>query len=99
VGGVEVMDFTPGGTIPTISLGAFNLEASGSVITTNSGSIDNTAGRLFLTGIAQTVEGRLPTITVTGTYSLSGNVTSRASLRVQGGRLRNTSFRIRTESF
>jgi hypothetical protein len=99
VGGVEVLDITPGGTVPTISLGAFNLDASGSVVTTNSASIDNTAGRLILTGIAQTVEGRLPFVTVTGTYSLSGNVLSRASLRVQGGRLRSTSFRIRTESY
>jgi hypothetical protein len=98
VGGVEVLDLTPGGVIPTISLGAFILDASGSVITTNS-AIDNTVGRLFLTGTAQTVEGRLPFVTVTGTYSLSGNINTRASLRVQGGRLRSTSFRIRTESF
>ncbi|HEX6039907.1 MAG TPA: hypothetical protein VFZ20_17775 [Longimicrobium sp.] len=99
VGGVEVLDLTPGGTVPAISLGAFNLDASGSVVTTNSGFIDNTAGRLILSGIAQTVEGRLPPVTVTGTYSLSGNVLSRASLRVQSGRLRSTSFRIRTESY
>jgi hypothetical protein len=99
VGGVEVLDLTPGGVIPTIELGAFNLEASGSVMTTNSSAITNTAGRLFLTGIAQAVEGRLPSITVTGSYSLSGNVNSRASLRVVGGRLRSTSFRIRTESY
>jgi hypothetical protein len=99
VGGVEVLDLTPGGVIPTIELGAFNLEASGSVMTTNSSSITNTVGRLFLTGIAQEVEGRLPAVSVTGTYSLSGNVSSRASLRVIGGRLRNQSFRIRTESY
>jgi hypothetical protein len=99
VGGVEVLDITPGGTIPTVSLGAFNLDASGSVMTTNSSSIDNTVGRLFLTGIAQTVEGTLPFVSVTGTYSLSGNINTRASLRVIGGRLRNTSFRIRTQSF
>ena len=99
VGGVEVLDITPGGVIPTISLGAFNLEASGSVMTTNSSSIDNTVGRLFLTGIAQTVEGTLPAVSVTGTYSLSGNISTRASLRVIGGRLRTTSFRIRTQSY
>lgn len=99
VGGVEVLDITPGGTIPSVSLGAFNLEASGSVVTSNSASIENTTGRLILTGVAQTVEGQLPFVTVTGSYSLTGNVTSRASLRVQGGRLRSTSFRIRTQSF
>lgn len=98
VGGVEVLDITPGGTTPSISLSAFNLDASGSVMTSNSGFIDNTTGRLMLTGIAQTVEGRLPYVGVTGTYSLSGNLLSRASVRVQGGRLRSTSFRIRSES-
>lgn len=95
VGGLEVLDITPGGVVPTVSLGAFNLEASGSVITTNSSSVESTVGRLFLTGIAQTVEGTLPRVTVTGTYSLSGSVTSDASLRVQSGRLRSQSFRIR----
>ena len=99
VGGVEVLDLTPGGVIPTIELGAFNLEASGSVMTTNSSSITNTVGRLFLTGIAQQVEGTLPAVSVTGTYSLSGNINTRASLRVIGGRLRNQSFRIRTVSY
>lgn len=99
VGGVEVLDVTPGGVIPTINLAAFNLEASGSVMTTNSSSITNTVGRLFLTGIAQTVEGTLPNVSVTGSYSLSGNINTRASLRVIGGRLRTTSFRIRTQSF
>jgi hypothetical protein len=98
VGGVEVLDITPGGVIPTVNLGAFNLDASGSVITTNSGEIESTVGRLVLTGIAQTVEGILPRMNVTGTYSLSGNVNTRASLRVQGGRLRNQSFRIRANN-
>lgn len=98
VGGLEVLDITPGGVIPTVNLGAFNLEASGSVITTNQAEVESTVGRLFLTGTAQTVEGILPRITVTGTYSLSGNVNSRASLRVQGGRLRSQSFRIRTNN-
>jgi hypothetical protein len=96
VGGVEVLDITPGGVIPSIDLGAFNLDASGSVITNEQGEITGTVGRLNLTGTAQTVEGLLPRTTVTGTYSLSGNVTSRASTRVQGGRLRTTGFRIRT---
>jgi hypothetical protein len=99
VGGVEVLDLTPGGVIPTVSLGAFNLEATGSVETTNSASINNTAGRLVLAGIAQTVAGNLPNVTVTGTYSLSNNIFTRASLRVTGGRLRNQSFRIRTVSY
>jgi hypothetical protein len=101
VGGVDVLDATPGGVIPTISLGAFNLDASGSVLTTNLAEIDNTVGRLILSGglvDAVTVGGRLPAVTVTGRYSLSANILTRASLRVVGGRLRNQSFRIRTES-
>lgn len=102
VGGVEVLDITAGGVIPSISLGAYNLEASGSVLTTNQALISNTVGRLFLTGGsagAVTVEGNLPAVTVTGRYSLSGNINTRASLRVVGGRLRNQSFRIRTLSY
>lgn len=99
VGGVEVLDLVPGGVIPRVNLGAFNLEATGSVETTNSASIDNTTGRLVLAGVAQTVAGNLPNVTVTGTYSLSDNIFTRASLRVTGGRLRNQSFRIRTVSY
>jgi hypothetical protein len=92
VAGVTVEDAA------TLGLGAFNLTATGDVKAGLSGGITNTSGRLFLAGVARTVEGRLPTVTVTGTYSLSGNLNSRASLRVQGGRLRASAFRIRTES-
>jgi hypothetical protein len=99
VGGVQVLDITPGGSVPTISLGAFDLNASGDVTTTNSGAINNSSGRLFLSGIARTVGGTLPTLRVTGTYSLSANITTRGPLRVDLGRLRNSSFRIRTTSF
>lgn len=98
VGGVEVFDLTPGGTVPTISLGAFNLTASGDVLTTNSSSITNSSGRLFLTGTARTVGGVLPTITVTGTYTLVSNLTLRSNTRVQAGRLRSSGFRIRSIS-
>jgi hypothetical protein len=98
VGGVEVLDITPGGVIPDIDLGVFNLEASGSVLASNQGEITSTVGRLLLTGIAQTVEGDLARMTVTGTYSLSGNVTTHASTRVQSGRLRTQSFRLRVQN-
>jgi hypothetical protein len=99
VGGVEVLDLTPGGTVPSISLQAFNYTASGDVLTTNSGNINNTSGSLFLTGTARTVAGILPFLRVTGTYSLIGNVTSRARLQVDGGRLTSTGFRIQATSF
>lgn len=100
-GGVEVLDLTPGGVVPQVSLGSFNLNVAGDAITTNQGSITSTVGRLFLEGGpggTGLVQGNLPLTSVTGRYSLSGNVNSRASLRVIGGRLRNTSFRIRTTS-
>jgi hypothetical protein len=82
-----------------VSLGAFDLNASGDVTTTNSGAINNSSGRLFLSGISRTVGGTLPTIRVTGTYSLSANITTKAPLRVDLGRLRNSLFRIRTTGF
>ena len=99
IGGVEVLDITPGGTVPTIALQAFNYDASGDVITTNSASITNTSGTLVLSGIGRTVAGTLPFLRVTGTYSLIGNVTARAPIRVDLGRLTNTGFRIQATSF
>jgi hypothetical protein len=99
IAGIEVLDLTPGGTVPTIGLNAFNYTASGDVLTTNSGSITNTSGSLFLAGNARTVAGTLPFIRVTGTYSLVGNVTSRARAQVDLGRLTNTAFRFQATSF
>lgn len=94
IGGVEVADVTPGGVIPTVSLSAFNLTASGDVLTTNSSSINSGSGTLLLTGIARTVRGLLPRINVLGTYSLNGNMTVTGRIQVQAGRLTNTAFRI-----
>ncbi|HEX6039949.1 hypothetical protein [Longimicrobium sp.] len=93
IGGVTVED------VATLSLGAFNLTASANVLTGTSGGITNTSGRVVLEGIAKEVQGVLPFVTVTGTYSLSGNISTRASMRVQGGRLRSSTYRIRTTSF
>jgi len=99
IGGVEVLDITPGGTVPNIQLNAFNLTASGDVLATNSGSITNTSGTLLVTGIARTIAGTVPFLRVTGTYSLIGNVTARAPIRVDLGRLTNTTFRVQATSF
>lgn len=99
VAGVEVLDLTPGGVVPTVNLGAFNLTASGDVLTTNSGAINNTSGVLVLGGTGRVVAGTLPFVNVTGTYSLIGNITVRAPLRVDLGRLTNTSFRVQAQSF
>lgn len=97
VGGLDVLDATPGGIVPTVTLGINNLHSGGSVIVTNSSAITGT-GRLYLEGIAERVQGRLPRVEVTGRYSLTGTVISRAALRVNGGRLRSDAYRIRTDS-
>jgi hypothetical protein len=99
IAGVEILDITPGGTVPTLGLGAFNYDASGDVLTTNSGAINNTSGVLILSGIARSVAGTVPFLRVTGTYSLIGNVTGRAPIRVDLGRLTNSTFRIQGTSF
>ncbi len=82
----------------TIALGPFDLTADGNVATGTSGGINSSVGRVILTGIAKTVRGNLPRTRVLGTYTLDGNVTTVAPTRVESGRLRNTSFRIRTAS-
>jgi hypothetical protein len=83
----------------TIAIGPFDLTAGGNVATGLSGGITGTVGRLILTGVGRTVRGVVPRLRVTGTYSLDGNLTTKAPLRVEAGRLRSTSFRIRTISF
>lgn len=98
VGGLEVLDLAPGGAVPTVTIGAFNLHSGGDVIVTNSSEITGT-DRLYLEGINANVQGILPRVEVTGRYVLTGNLLSRAPLRVVGGRLRNQSFRIRTVSY
>jgi hypothetical protein len=83
----------------TISLNAFDLTATANVFAGITGGITNTTGRLVLAGTAKTVQGRLPRLRVTGTYSLTGNVTARAPLQVESGRLTNAAFRVQMESF
>ena len=95
IGGVEV-DVAPA----LIAIGAFNLTASGDVHTATGGMITGTVGQLVLTGVARTIAGTFPRVTVTetGRYSLDGNVTLNHRLRIQGGRLRNQSFRVRVNN-
>jgi hypothetical protein len=82
----------------TLSLNAFDLTAGGNVFAGLTGGITNTTGRLVLAGTARTVQGRLPRLRVTGTYSLTGNVTARAPLEVAAGRLTASAFRMQAES-
>lgn len=83
IGGVTVAD------LAAVNLGAFDLTASGDVRTgaTAGSGIASTSGRLVLTGIARTVQGRLPSVRVAGTYSLNGSYVGRAPLVIQSGRL------------
>jgi hypothetical protein len=82
----------------SVNIGAFDLTASQDALAHASGGIFGTVGRLLLTGVAKTTSGALPRMRVSGTYSLDGNVNAVAPLRVEGGRIRNTSFRLRIAS-
>jgi len=92
IGGVTVENAA------TIGLNAFDLTASGNVTAGTTGGITNTSGRLFLAGVAKTVEGKLPVLRVTGTYSLTANVTSRAPVQVDAGRLTVSALRLQVDS-
>jgi hypothetical protein len=81
----------------TIALGAFDLTANANVTAGLTGGINNTSGRLILTGVAKTVQGKLTRLRVTGTYSLTGNVTARAPIEVVGGRLTSSTFRLQAD--
>jgi len=96
VAGVEVED------VALIALGAFDLTASGNVKAGFSGGITNTSGRLFLSGIARTVEGKVPTLRVTGTYSATTgtnqNINARAPIQVDAGRLTISGVRLQADA-
>ena len=92
IGGVTVED----GAL--IALNAFDMTAGGSVSTGLTGGITNTSGRLFLSGIAQTLQGKVSPLRVTGTYSLTGNVNARAVIQVDAGRLTVSGFRLQADS-
>jgi hypothetical protein len=93
VEGVTVED------VATISLNAFDLTANANVSAGLTGGITNTTGRLILAGTARTVQGRLPRVRVTGTYSLTGNVNSRAPIEVLAGRLTNGTYRLQADGY
>jgi Bacterial Ig-like domain (group 2) len=92
IGGVDVADGA------TLSLGAFDLTASANVATgaTPGSGIVGAGGVLELAGAAMTVRGRVPSLRVTGEYSLSGDLDVVAPGRVVAGGLRSTSYLMRT---
>ncbi|MFL5386903.1 MAG: hypothetical protein ACJ8GN_30790 [Longimicrobiaceae bacterium] len=92
IGRIEVADGA------NVSLGVFDLTASQDVLAGLSGGITASTGRVLMTGIGKTTSGLLPRMRISGTYNLAANVNTTASLRVESGRLRSTSFRIRVLS-
>jgi hypothetical protein len=82
----------------TLGVGAFDLTASANVLAGTTGGVTNTTGRVVLVGSGATVQGRLPRLRVTGTYSLSGNVTARGTVQVDAGHLLDTAFRLQVDS-
>jgi hypothetical protein len=81
-----------------VNLNAFDLTASQDALAGLSGGITATVGRIILTGSAKTTSGVMPRMRVSGTYNLAGNVNATAPVRVESGRIRSTSFRLRVVS-
>jgi hypothetical protein len=94
IGGVSVADGA------TLSLGAFDLTASADVATgyAPGSGILGTTGQLVLAGGGETVQGRVPTLRVTGDYALGGDLHVVAPGRVAAGRLRTAGHLWRTVS-
>jgi len=84
--------------VATLNLDAFNLTATANVTAGLTGGVTNTSGQLILAGIARTVQGKLPRIRVTGTYSLTGNVNARAPIQSDAGRLTVSAFRLQADA-
>jgi len=81
-----------------VNVAGFALTASQDALAGISGGIVGTGGRVILTGSAKTTSGTMPRMRVSGTYNLAGNVNATAPVRVEGGRIRSTSFRLRVLS-
>jgi hypothetical protein len=94
IGGVTVADAA------TLSLGAFDLTAGANVATgyTAGSGIVGTTGVLQLAGTGETVLGRVPSLRVTGTYELAGDLHVLAPGRVLAGNLRNVSYLMKVVS-
>lgn len=97
IGGLFV-EYRSVGPLPTVDIGPFDLTASGDVLAGTGTSVTGSSGRLTLSGTARTVGGTFPRVRVTGTYSLVANLTVKAPLRSELGRIRNDKFRIRAVS-
>jgi hypothetical protein len=100
VGGVTMVSPIGDPTPPSINLSSFDYTLTSSIDQDDAGQILGT-GRMIFTGTAKTISGGLSNVDYrnarfTGTYSLDANLNvTGGRIVVQGGRLRNQSFRIR----
>jgi hypothetical protein len=92
IGGVTVADGA------TLNVGAFNLTMGANLVTgTTGGVIAGGAGVLDLNGTG-TARGRVPSLWVTGTYALSGDLLVVAPQSIRAGRMNNPSYQLRIVS-
>jgi hypothetical protein len=98
IGGVDVADGA------TLSLGAFDLTMSANLATgpTAGSGVLGTTGRLILAGTAagpdETAHGRVPSMLVTGTYSLDGDLYAVAPEQIDAGNLTSPNFMLQVVS-
>lgn len=80
----------------SLDLGAFDLTVTGDVLAEPAaGEVTGTTGRLILEGVAPgSVSGRLPGVTVTGSYTATGDLEVKGTLVIESGRLHTTGHRI-----
>lgn len=89
IGGVTVAD------VATLNLGAFNLTMGANLVTgATGGVVAGGAGVLDLNGTG-TARGRVPSLWVTGDYSLDGDLLVVAPQSIRAGRLHNPSYQLR----
>lgn len=82
----------------TLNLGAFNLTMAANLVTgATGGVIASGAGVLDLNGTG-TARGRVPSLWVTGTYTLSGDLLVVAPQSIRAGRMNNPSYQLRIVS-
>jgi len=95
IGRIEVADGA------NVNIGANTLTVSGDAVAgpgPTDGIVSTGIGRILLTGDATppgSVQGLLPRMRVSASYTMTSNVNTTAPLRVESGRIRNQSFRLR----
>ena len=88
IGGVTVEDAA------SIDVNTYTLTANANVVALNTGTITVTSGNLTLSGTNCLVAGNLQRLVVKGSYSLSGNVTTRVPLEVELGSLQGDLYQV-----